>query len=346
MENILKKDPVIALDAMGGEGAPWSVLAGANNILLTKPNVKFVLYGNQKDLNSELSKFTNLKSRCEIIHTEEVISPETRPSFAVRNSKNTSMGQAVNAVKDGVADAIVSSGNTGALMAISKLALRTLPQIDRPAIATLLPTLRNKSVMLDLGANAECSAENLFQFAFMGDAFAKAVLGLSSPTIGLLNIGSEDVKGNEIVKAASAMLKAENIPINFIGYIEGNDIAEGTADVIVTDGFSGNIALKTAEGTAQACKYFFKQAFESSFIAKLGGLLAAPALRRTLKKLDHRLYNGAMFLGLNGIVVKSHGSADELAFANAISVAVELVYHDINAKINREISSSQEFITI
>ncbi|MFV9876088.1 MAG: phosphate acyltransferase PlsX [Rickettsiales endosymbiont of Dermacentor nuttalli] len=344
---MLKKEPVIALDAMGGEKAPRAVLAGANSILLSnKPSVKFILYGNKKELDAELYKFTKLKSNCDIVHTDQIVSAETKPSFAVRNGKSTSMWQAINAVKEGVADAVVSSGNTGALMAISKLALRTLPQIDRPAIATLLPTVRNKSVMLDLGANAECSAENLFQFAFMGDAFAKVVLGLSNPTIGLLNIGSEDVKGNEVVKTASAMLKAENIPINFIGYIEGNDIAEGTADVIVTDGFSGNIALKTAEGTAEACKYFFKKAFESSFIAKLGGLLSAPSLRKALKRLDHRLYNGAMFLGLNGIVVKSHGSADDLAFSNAISVAIELVMHDINARISREINSSQEFITI
>jgi len=332
----------IALDAMGGDNAPLSVLEGADLILATYPNVSFLIYGNEDILLPMLNKLSRLKKSSKIIHTDKVIAADEKPSSALRKGKDSSMSLAIEAVKEKRAAAVVSAGNTGALMVTAKLALRTLPDIHRPAIAGLMPTIKNKVVMLDLGANAECTAENLFQFAIMGDAFAKVILDIETPSIGLLNIGSEDVKGNDIVRLASTMLRECQYPLNFIGYIEGNDIAEGTCDVVVCDGFSGNIALKTIEGTAKFCKEVMRSAYNSSIIAKIGYLLSSCAIKKATQKLDHRNYNGAMFLGLNGIVVKSHGSADALGFANAIKIAVELAAHDINERIIKELESSQK----
>src|SRR5258707_11102964 len=234
------------------------------------------------------------------------------------------MRLAIDAVADGRADGVVSAGNTGALMAIAKFALKTLPGIDRPAIATIVPTRRGESVMLDLGANIECDAENLVQFALMGDAFARTVLGLVQPTVGLLNVGSEDLKGNDAVRAAAAKLRSPGGPVKFHGFIEGNDIAAGTVDVVVTDGFTGNIAVKTAEGTARMFGEFMRAAFKHSVLARIGYLFAADALKKMRQRIDPRRYNGAMLLGLNGIAVKSHGGADALGFANAIGVPVDM----------------------
>jgi glycerol-3-phosphate acyltransferase PlsX len=249
------------------------------------------------------------------------------------------MWLAIDSVKEGKACAVVSAGNTGALMAISKLVLRTLPGVSRPAIAALFPTLRGECVMLDLGANVESNAQDLYRFAIMGDAFARAVLGLSRPRIGLLNVGSEDLKGRAEVKEACTLLKDSRLSLNFHGFIEGNDIAAGTVDVVVTDGFTGNIALKTAEGAARLIRTYLKDAFNSSPIAKIGGLMASNALKGVKDKLDDRKRNGAMFLGLAGIAVKSHGGADDYSFCNAISVAVELVAHRINDRIIDEIGN-------
>jgi glycerol-3-phosphate acyltransferase PlsX len=326
---------------MGGDHAPLALIEGANQALALYPEYNFLLFGNEEIIRPILSNYPLLKARSELIHTDKAILTEDKPSAALRRGRESSMWQAIDAVHTKHAAAIVSAGNTGALMAISKLTLKTLPQIDRPAIAGILPTLTGKAVMLDLGANAECTANNLYQFAVMGDAFAKVLLNLESPSIGLLNIGSEDAKGNEIIRAAHLLLKESAIPLNYHGYIEGHNIAEGKADVIVADGFSGNVALKTAEGTAKVCKEYFKRAFNSSLLAKLGFLLAKPTLKKVSDKLDSRLYNGAMLLGLNGIVVKSHGSADKLAFCNAISVAIETAQHNINDKISKEILASQ-----
>jgi phosphate acyltransferase len=236
----------------------------------------------------------------------------------------------------------VSAGNTGALMAMAKLALGTLPGIDRPAIAAFFPTMRGESVMLDLGANVECDANNLVQFAVMGEVFARTVLGRQQPTIGLLNVGEEPVKGREAVKTASAILRNTHLPIKFEGFVEGDDIAAGTVDVIVTDGFTGNIALKTAEGTARLLREFVRQAFKSSFVAKIGFFLARSALRKMQVRTDPRRYNGAMFLGLNGITVKSHGGTDALGYANAISVAIDLAAGGFNARIKEEFNRLSE----
>lgn len=336
---------IIALDAMGGDDAPHIVLAGAEAAHLVYPHVQFLLYGNELVLTPLLAKFPKLQKVSRIVHAETAVSPEDKPSSALRYGKRSSMRLAIDAVSKGEAAAVVSAGNTGALMAMSKIVLKTLPAIDRPAICTILPTIRGKSVMLDLGANVDCNSDNLYQFALMGNAFARVMLKCDTPTIGLLNIGSEDVKGNDVVKSAALLLKESVVPLDFVGYIEGNDIAEGTVDVVVTDGFSGNIALKTAEGTAKICRDFMKKAFKSSLLSRLGFLLAKPALSHFFGRIDHRFYNGAMFVGLNGIVVKSHGGTDAIGFSNAIIVAIELASNTINDKIIEEVTRSQQAVT-
>ena len=329
----------IALDAMGGDNAPASVIRGAEMALIRHPGLRFLLFGNRFMLEPLLQDVQLVRAASEIIHTEEMIAGDDKPSIAVRRGRNSSMWLAIDSVKSGKSCAIVSAGNTGALMAMSKLILRTLPGISRPAIAALFPTLRGECVMLDLGANVESDENDLCRFAIMGDAFARAVLGLSRPRVGLLNVGSEELKGRNEVKAAHQMLKTINSDLNYHGFIEGNDIAEGAVDVVVTDGFTGNIALKTAEGAARLIRTYLRDAFSSSIIAKSGAVLATGALKAVKEKLDDRKRNGAMFLGLNGIAVKSHGGADAFSFCNAISVAVELVKHNINVKITDEITA-------
>ncbi len=252
------------------------------------------------------------------------------------------MRLAIEAVADGRADGVVSAGNTGALMAIAKFVLKMLPGIDRPAIASFFPTRRGESVMLDLGANVECDEENLVQFALMGDVFARTVLGLIEPTVGLLNVGSEDMKGNDAVRGASARLRDVVTPIHFYGFIEGDDIAAGTVDVVVTDGFSGNIAVKTAEGTAKLFGEFLDAAFRHSLSARIGYLFARRALRKLRMRSDPRRYNGAIFLGLGGIAVKSHGSTDAFGFANAIGVAVDMKVNGVLDKIRVELARLAE----
>jgi glycerol-3-phosphate acyltransferase PlsX len=334
---------VIALDVMGGDHAPLAMLEGCEHYLSRCPvhelaTLRFALCGDRTQLEEALISFPLLKSRSDIHHANHVISGEEKPSVALRASKDSSMRLAIELVKDGKAAAAISGGNTGALMAIAKVLLRMLPMIDRPAIAAVMPTMRGSSVMLDLGANIECTAEHLLQFSIMGSLFAKAVLHLPRPSLGLLNVGSEEVKGSDTIKLAAQLLKETSLPLNFHGYIEGDDITQGTVDVIVTDGFTGNVALKTAEGTAKLCMHVMKQAFMSSWLAKIGGLLAKPALKRLFARLDHRQYNGAMLLGLNGIIVKSHGSADAVGCTSAIQVAISLVKQDINQRIVHDIS--------
>lgn len=332
----------IALDGMGGDFAPSCVVDGAALAIESYPGLHFSIFGDQEKINPLLAKYPALQKSVTLHHTTTVVASDAKPSVALRQAKDSSMRLAIDAVKKGEAAGMVSAGNTGALMAMAKIVFRTLPGIDRPAIASFFPSLKGRIVLLDLGANVECTATNLFQFAIMGDAFARAVLELKNPKIGLLNVGSEEVKGHEAVKAASTMLKESTASLNFHGYVEGNDIAEGTADVVVTDGFTGNVALKTAEGTAKVCQSFLRKAFTESVFAKLGALLAKPALKRMFKAIDPRMHNGAMFLGLNGIAVKSHGNADALGFANAIGVAVELALHGINEKIQEEITHVQQ----
>jgi phosphate acyltransferase len=328
----------IALDVMGGDQAPRMVLRGADKSLKRYPQANFLLFGDETKITPLLAKMPRLMARAQIEHTSELVTNEAKPSIALRTGRRSSMRLAIDAVADGRADGIVSAGNTGALMAMAKFALKMLPGIDRPAIASFFPTQRGESVMLDLGANIECDADNLVQFALMGDAFARSVLGLTQPTIGLLNVGSEDLKGHEAVRAAATQLRAENSPVKFHGFIEGNDIAAGTVDVIVTDGFTGNVALKTAEGTARLFSEFLRAAFKHSLLARIGYLFAADALKKMRERMDPRRYNGAMLLGLNGIAVKSHGGADALGFANAIGVAVDMKLNGFVDQIRDEIA--------
>jgi phosphate acyltransferase len=327
----------IALDAMGGDHAPGMVVVGADIALQRHPDVRFLLFGAEQKVRPLLAKVPRLAGAVTLHHTDEMVADDAKPSVALRTGRQSSMRLAIDAVADGRADGVVSAGNTGALMAIAKFALKTLPGIDRPAIASFFPTRRGESVMLDLGANVECDEENLVQFALMGDVFARTVLGLIEPTVGLLNVGSEDMKGNDAVRGANARLRSAVSPVHFYGFIEGDDIAAGTVDVVVTDGFTGNAAVKTAEGTAKLFGEFLEGAFRHSLSARIGYLFARRALKKLRMRLDPRRYNGAIFLGLGGIAVKSHGSTDAFGFANAIGVAVEMKANGVLEKIRVEL---------
>ena len=326
---------------MGGDNAPKIIIEGANIIAKSRSDAHFLLYGDENIITPLLSQNPYLKKRATLFHTSEAISSHEKPSVALRKGANSSMRLAINSVKNHEADAIVSAGNTGALMAISKIVLRPLPSIDRPAIVTYMPNKKKTAtVMLDMGANVDCNSDILFQFAVMGNAFAKAVLKIEKPSIGILNVGSEELKGSDAVKAAALLIKESDLSDNFYGYVEGDDITKGTVDVVVTDGFCGNITLKAIEGTAKMVSSTLKEGFSSSILGKIGYLISSKALKSAIKRLDPRMYNGAMLVGLNGIVVKSHGSADEISFANAIKVAASLVEDKINDKITGEIKAS------
>jgi glycerol-3-phosphate acyltransferase PlsX len=322
----------LALDAMGGDKAPGIVLKGADISRKRHPNCRFLLFGDERRIGPILKRFPKLRARCEIRHTEEAVAADEKPSTALRRGKRTSMRLAIDAVQSGEAAGVVSAGNTGALMAMAKFVLRTAPGIDRPAIAGFFPSKRGEMVMLDLGANIECSASNLVQFATMGAAFARIVLGIRRPTVGLLNVGTEEVKGHDSIREAAQILRdTPNLPMEFVGFVEGTDLGTGRADVFVTDGFTGNIALKTIEGTARFYTENLRAAFKRSVFSRLGYLLARPALMSLRRRLDPRSYNGALFVGLNGVVVKSHGGADAIGFASAISVAYDMAEGEFNS---------------
>ncbi len=332
----MSKRLTLSLDAMGGDLAPRMVVEGIDIALGKLPDVDYLLFGDESMLNPLLDQFGRVRGAVQVRHTEDAVSDDEKPGTALRSGRNSSMRLAINAVSDGEAAGVVSAGNTGALMAMAKFVLKTLPGIDRPAIATYFPTLRGETVMLDLGANVECSSDNLVQFAVMGEVFARNVLGLEQPTIGILNIGVEGLKGNEAVKEAALILQETSLPIKFHGFVEGDDIGKGTVDVVVTDGFTGNIALKTAEGTVKLFGQFLKEALLSSPRSRLGAFLARPALETLRKRVDPRQYNGAMLVGLNGICVKSHGNTDAFGFSNAIRVAVELITDGYNEGIKKD----------
>jgi glycerol-3-phosphate acyltransferase PlsX len=329
----------ISIDAMGGDDAPQMVIAGLNmaRSRLVDHDVRFLVFGDQERVLPLLDRRPKLRDACDFRHSPDVITNDVKVAKALRNGRNSSMRMAINAVKEGEAAGVVSAGNTGALMAMAKIALKTMPGIERPAIATVLPTRRGQSLMLDLGANVDCDADNLVQFAVMGEVFARQVLGLEQPSVGILNVGAEDLKGNEAVKSAAQILQQSSLPIKFHGFIEGDDIGAGTVDVVVTDGFTGNIALKTAEGTAQTLGQFLRDAIRGSLRARLGYLLLRPALEEFRQKVDPRRYNGAMLVGLNGICVKSHGGTDALGFCNAIQVAHDLIRRDFNDRIREDL---------
>jgi glycerol-3-phosphate acyltransferase PlsX len=332
----MPKDAVIALDAMGGDNAPGSVLRGVNTAAERFPNLRWQLFGDEAVISKLAAEQPRLKDRYEVIHTPDHIADTERPSVALRSGKKSSMWQAIQSVADGKAEAVVSGGNTGALMAISRFILRSPEGIDRPAMISFFPTARGETAMLDLGANVDSGAKQLVQFAVMGAIFARSVLGMPHPVVGLLNNGAESSKGRDSIKEAAQILRSGDYPFTFHGFVEGNEITTGAVDVVVTDGFTGNIALKTAEGTAELYSHFMRGAFQSSWTARIGYFFAKKALSQLSSRVDPRRYNGAVFAGLNGVVVKSHGGSDAFGFANAIGMAADMVEQGFMADIRKE----------
>ena len=333
---------LISLDGMGGDHGPPIVVAGVHEYRKRHggEGVRFLLHGDEARLKAEMDRYGLSSEVCEIRHTDKVVGMDEKPAQAMRRGKGSSLWNAIEAVKAGEASAVVSAGNTGALMAIAKLILRmSVKGLERPAIVASWPTLRGVTAVLDVGANIESDAEQLVEFAIMGEAFHAAVHGVERPTIGLLNVGSEDMKGHEEVREAGRILRESDLDLNYHGFVEGDDIAKGTVDVVVTDGFTGNIALKTAEGVARFISTLLKDALTSSVQAKVGALIALPALKAMRQKIDPSTINGGPLLGLNGIVVKSHGGADAKGFGNAIRIAVDLARSDylnkVQASLNR-----------
>lgn len=325
----------LSIDAMGGDFGPQVTIPASLTCLRKNPSLKLIMVGDEAVLNGMLSDaMIEFKDRISIQHASQVVEMDESPQKALKNKKDSSMRVAINLVRDGLADACVSAGNTGALMATARFVLKTIPGIDRPAIISTLPSIFGQTHMLDLGGNVDSSAEQLYQFAVMGEEVVKAVENIERPRVGLLNIGEEDVKGNEQVKAAAKLL--ENSSLNYIGYVEGNSINAGSVkvDLIVADGFVGNVALKSIEGAAKMISTKLKDTFSKNIFTKLAGLIAYPVLKAFKDSIDPRLYNGASFVGLRGLVIKSHGGADALAFETAIHLAEVEVEHGVIRKIS------------
>lgn len=326
----------IALDAMGGDYGPSVVVPAALKMLHEDAALKLILVGDESAIESRIRDLApGDSSRLVVRHASQQVAMDELPSHALRNKKDSSMRVAINLVKEGAADACVSAGNTGALMAVARFVLKTLPGIDRPAIMTALPSLEGHTHVLDLGANVDLDAEHLVQLAIMGSVLASAVDKVERPRVGLLNIGQEEIKGNEVVKEAAKLLA--DTPLNYIGFVEGDDIYKGGVDVVVCDGFVGNVMLKSAEGVANMIAHFLKEGFTSGIYGRIVGALALPVLRRIGGRIDPRRYNGATLLGLQGTVIKSHGSADVLAFANAIKIAQLEVHNAVPQKIRSKL---------
>jgi glycerol-3-phosphate acyltransferase PlsX len=330
----------IALDAMGGDFGPSVVVPGAALALQRRPDTEFILVGDRALIEPELARNAALSRVSRVIHTDVAVRMEDKPSQALRRGRKTSsMWLALDAVKQGQADAAVSAGNTGALMAMSRLSLRMLPGIDRPAISAVWPTMRGESVVLDVGASIGGDARHLATLAVMGSAMARVLFDLERPTVGLLNIGVEEVKGLEEVREAGRILRDSQPPgLQYAGFVEGSDIGKGTVDVVVTEGFAGNIALKTAEGTARQIGHYLRDAMGRTWRAKLGYLLARQAFDALREKMDPRKANGGIFLGLNGIVIKSHGGADAEGFAAAIDIGYDFARYELLSKITESLS--------
>ncbi len=324
----------IALDAMGGDHGPSVTVPAARKALKEISDISLVLVGDEQQLKAEIER-TGLQqeNRLSIHHASEVVGMDESPVHALKKKKDSSMRVAIDLVKSQQVQACVSAGNTGALMATGKFVLKTIPGISRPAICTMLPSMTGQTHMLDLGANLECTAENLREFAIMGSVLAQSVEGVESPLVGLLNIGSEAMKGSETIKQANQLIS--DCGLNYYGFVEGDDIYKGTVNVIVTDGFAGNVSLKTGEGLAALVNYVLKREFKKSLITRLAALIALPVLKAVRKILDPRRYNGASLLGLNGIVVKSHGGADTSSFFNAIKIANIEIENNVPQRISR-----------
>jgi len=336
--------PRIAIDAMGGDEGVRVMVEGAALARRRHDKFKFLLVGDEERIKRALDNHPNMRGASEVLHAADVVAGDEKPTQALRRAKTTSMGMAINTVKQGDAGAAVSGGNTGALMAMAKLALRTMPGIDRPALAALMPTLGdNDVIMLDLGANTDCDARNLVQFAIMGAAYSRIVTGLAAPRVRLLNIGTEENKGTDHLQEAATRLRAATgLSLQFDGFIEANGLSRGDVDVVVTDGFSGNIALKAVEGTARFVADLLRRSFQSSLRSKFGFLVSRPATELLKHHLDPNNHNGAVFLGLNGVVVKSHGSASALGVANAVAVTARLLEERITERIAADLADFGE----
>lgn len=327
----------LAIDAMGGDHAPLMVIEGLEIAAQRHPAARFLLFGDEARLAPLVANHKRVAAVATIRHAPELIRDDMKPTAALR-VRQSSMRVAIDCVAAGEAAGVVSAGNTGALLAIAKIVIKTLPGIDRPAMAAIGPSARGDIVLLDLGANVQCDARNLVEFAVMGDVFARTVLGLTAPSIGLLNVGSEELKGDDTLRLAAEALRSSHIAPQFVGFVEGHDITAGTTDVVVTDGFTGNVALKTGEGALKLIGDLLRQVFTSSLAARLAYLLARPGLDRLREWLDPRRYNGAVMLGLNGVVVKSHGGTDAMGFAHATDVAMDMVVHHFNEHIREDLT--------
>jgi len=329
----------IALDAMGGDHGPGVVLPAASIALVRHPDMRFLLVGDTARIEPVLADHPALAANAKIIHTDVAVAMDAKPSQALRKGRwRSSMWLALEAVKDGRADAAVSAGNTGALMAMAKFCLKTLEGVDRPAIAAIWPTVEAECIVLDVGANVGADARQLVEFALMGAAMARALFGLETPSVGLLNIGVEEIKGLDQIREAASVLKEAPLPIRYHGFVEGDDVGQGVVDVVVTDGYTGNIALKTAEGTAKQIGQYLRAAMGRSLLARLGAVLAQGAFRALKEKLDPRQLNGGIFLGLNGIVVKSHGGTDATGFASAIDLAYDMASNGVVKRLASDVA--------
>jgi len=319
----------LSLDVMSGEKDPEASINAALNLLELREDIRIFLVGDKDIIEKQTSGRT--VDRLQIVHAKEIVEMNDPPVVVLRQKKQSSMRLAVDLVKDGVAQACISSGSTGALMAISKYALKTIPSIDRPALMTSIPTIKDSTYFLDLGANISCTPEQLYQFALMGNVIAREIRGIDQPRIGLLNMGVEASKGNQVIKEAAKLMHSSSM--NFIGYVEGNNLVEDIADVVVCDGFTGNIALKTMEGSVRLVFRFLEDAFNSSAYNKFSSIVSKSALKQAKDKIDPRRYNGALLLGLNGVVVKSHGDSDSFGIHHALITAIEEVQKGIIAKL-------------
>ena len=327
-------ETTVSIDAMGGDAGPSVVISALSRTLQRHPAAKFVVHGDETILNELIAKRkSKFAGRVSVRHAASRVAMDDKPSFALRRRRDSSLWHAIESVKSGEAEAGVSAGNTGALMAMGMYQLGLIDGISRPAIASVWPTMRGQVVVLDCGANIECDAEQLVDFAVMGEALARAVFGLPRPRVGLVNVGSEDVKGHDAVRGAAQILRAANLPMEFCGFIEGNNIPEGLVDVAVMDGFTGNVTLKTAEGIAKMVAYYLKNTIKRSLLSRLGALLASGALLALKRKLDPRTAGGGLMLGLNGIVVKAHGGTDAIGFAYAIDTAIDMALGGVNNSI-------------
>jgi glycerol-3-phosphate acyltransferase PlsX len=332
----LGRELTLSIDAMGGDSGPATLMAGVALARRRHPTARFLLHGDEKTLKPLLGRYRALAKCADIRHAPGVVSMGEKPSQAIRRGRDSSMWHAIDSVAKTEADVAVSAGNTGALMAMSLVRIRPAEGISRPAIAVIWPTISGQCIVLDVGANAGCDANQLVDFAVMGETFSRTIFGIERPTVGLLNIGEEEAKGIEPVKRAAQILRASKLPIEFNGFIEGDGIGAGEVDVVVTDGFTGNVALKTAEGTARLVTEYLNIALRRTLFGRLGGLLARGSFRAVKRKLDPR--TGGIFLGLNGLVVKSHGSADALGFASAIDLAVDMAASDLLARIKTDMA--------